>query len=109
MRVGFYSKNVVDSSGNPAGGVVAGTGFTITWQDGPLGRGEHRVEPNGAFVEDVLSAVLERLTFYQEVRGGKFSCTENATAISYIEGALTALDSRTKSREDRGVEGTHKM
>ena len=49
-----------DSDGNPTGGVSSGRGFTISWQNGPLGRGEDRVEPNGAFVEDVIAAVIGR-------------------------------------------------
>lgn len=108
MRVGFCSNNTTNREGNPTGGVVVGTGFIIAWQDGPLGRDGDRQTPNGAFIEDVLSAVLQRLVFYQEANRGKFSCAENAVAIEYIEQALIALDSRTKAREERGVEGTHK-
>ena len=71
--------------GNPAGGYVAGVGFRIDWQDGPLGRGEERREPNGAFVEDVLLACLERMRFYQgesEDGSGRFRCRENALIIT---------------------------
>ena len=41
-----------DTDTDPAGGFVHGKGFRIDWQNGPLGRGNERQEPNGAFVED---------------------------------------------------------
>lgn len=107
MRVGFYAKNVTDASGNPAGGVVVGTGFTISWQDGPLGRGQERKPPNGAFVEDVIAAVVQRIEHYQTACDAKFACNENANAISLLHEALAYLDARTRSRESRQVEGTH--
>lgn len=93
-----------DDNGNPAGGYTTGTGISITWQNGPLGRGEDRKAPNGAFVEGVLAAALGRLNHYQAT---KFKCRENALAITKIEEALHWLASRTASRESRGVEGTH--
>lgn len=107
MRIGFHSRNDLDDCGNPTGGVVAGTGFTITWQDGPLGRGDDRKAPNGAFVEDVIDAALTRIQFYQEAAGGKFSCEENKIAIQHLMAALNVLNHRTLKREQRKVEGTH--
>lgn len=100
----FDAENHDDSDGNPAGGFVSGTGIFIEWQDGPLGRGEGRLDPNGAFVETVIAAALQRIQYYQE---GKFSCRENALAVTKLEEALHWLNHRTASREDRGVEGTH--
>lgn len=104
MRVGFMSRHWNDSNNNPEGGVSTGTGFTISWQHGPLGNGENRVEANGAFVEDVISACIDRIKYYQDSR---FNCSSNAKAIEHLNIALEALDSRTKDREVRGVEGTH--
>ena len=98
------SKNEVDEQGNPTGGTVTGTGIDIRWQDGPLGRGTDRREPNGAFVEGVIRAALERLYFYQD---SKFKCRENALAITKLEEALHWLNHRTTEREHRGIEGTH--
>ena len=103
----FDAENTVDNDGNPAGGHVSGIGLEIQWQEGPLGRGEDRKEPNGAFVETVLAAVKQRLEFYQEAAGGKFKCRENGEAIARIDEALLVLDMRTKNREGRQVEGTH--
>ena len=100
----FNSDNFVDDHGNPAGGFVAGIGMNITWQNGPLGTGLSRKPPNGAFVETVIKAAAQRLEFYQ---GSKFNCTENDIALQCLNAALDTLNNRTKSREDRGVEGTH--
>lgn len=109
MRIGFKADNKLDGNGNPAGGYVSGTGFTITWQDGPLGRvgTDARMEPNGAFVEDVIDACMQRIRHYQEAQDGRFACPENEQAITFLASALASLDSRTKRRVNAGVEGTH--
>ena len=54
MKQGFKSEHWNDENGSPAGGCSYGTGWVISWQNGPLGRGNERKEPNGAFVEDVF-------------------------------------------------------
>ena len=104
MKSEITSNHFNDADGNPSGGITFGRGFAIGWQNGPLGRGEDRIEPNGAFVEDVLASALDRLNYYQESR---FNCEHNAIAVRHIESALAALNDRTVSREERGVEGTH--
>lgn len=104
MMQALAEKHRIDEHGNPAGGVTAGCGITIQWQDGPLGRGEERRDPNGAFVEGVIRAALGRLEFYQS---GKFACRENALAITKLEEALHWCNHRTAAREQRAVEGTH--
>lgn len=101
--------NANDQNGNPTGGFVAGEGLNITWQDGPLGRGEERKKPNGAFVETVISAAKQRIEYYQTANGGKFACRENAIAITKLDEALLWLDKRTRDREARQVEGTHQQ
>ncbi len=100
----FFSDQWSDEDRNPAGGVSCGRGFTISWQNGPLGRGSERKEPNGAFVETIIAAAKDRLEFYQESR---FACEENANAIEFLKDALAVLDGRTNRREVEGVEGTH--
>lgn len=97
-------QNLTDENGNPTGGSVTAVGIEINWQNGPLGRDEDRKEPNGAFVEGVIAAAIQRLEFFQE---SKFKCRENAIAITKLEEALHWLDSRTVNRELRQVEGTH--
>lgn len=95
-----------DKDGNPTGGGVRGVGISIDWQDGPLGRGAERVEPNGAFVEGVILAAIKRLEFFQE---SKFKCRENALAITKLEEALHWLNWRTLKRQTSGVEGTYNV
>lgn len=107
MRQQIDSVNELDNNGNPTGGYVEGTGIRINWQAGPLGRGIGRVDPNGAFVEGVIQAALDRLEFYQSASGGRFKCRENALAITKLEEAMHWLDHRTRAREEREVEGTH--
>ena len=97
-------KNETDDAGNPAGGWTEGLGIAIRWQNGPLGTGATRQDPNGAFVEGVIKAALFRLEFYQ---ASKFACEENAAAIVNLKAALESLESRTAKRVQRGVEGTH--
>ena len=100
----FHELHQIDPDGNPTGGVTHGRGFSICWQNGPLGRGDERVRPNGAFVEDVIRAAIGRLKHYQ---ASPFECEENVTAIQHLQDALFVLAARTRDRETRGVEGTH--
>lgn len=105
MRSAITEEHDVDDQGRPAGGLTTGRGFVIEWQKGPLvGESGLRLQPNGAFVEDIISAALGRLQHYQ---GSEFACRENSLAITKLEEALHWLDSRTRDREARGVEGTH--
>ena len=96
--------NNQDPNGNPTGGSVTGTGLLIEWQDGPLGRGDQRIEPNGAFVETVIQAAAQRIEFYEK---SKFACIENEMALSRLKEALWWLNQRSRKREQRKVEGTH--
>lgn len=96
--------NKMDPDGNPTGGSVRAVGIRIDWQDGPLGRGADRQAPNGAFVEGVINAAIQRLEFFQ---ASKFRCRENALAITKLEEAKHWLNARTANREARAVEGTH--
>ena len=100
----FKSEHWLDHNGKPAGGCSQACGITISWQNGPLGRGEDRKEPNGAFVETVLGMVKDRIEFYNN---NGFPCDENYKAIEKITEAMDVLNERTKRREEAGVEGTH--
>jgi hypothetical protein len=95
-----------DEQGRPAGGETHGRGIDIVWQDGPLAVDGERREPNGAFVEGVLEAVLGRLEFYNST---EFRCRENSLAITKIEEALHWCRHRTADRVRRGVEGPHQQ
>jgi hypothetical protein len=96
--------NHTNENGRPAGGSVTGIGLYINWQDGPLGRGDERVLPNGAFVETVIAAAIQRIEYYQTLQ---FKCRENALAITKLEEALHWIKARTNRREAQGTEGTH--
>jgi len=104
MMQDFTTENWTDSDGNPDGGYAKGVGMDITWQQGALGRGTDRLEPNGAFVETVIKAAKTRIEFYQLSR---FSCRENAIAITKLDEALHWLNHRTSRRECDCTEGTH--
>ena len=105
MAITSQSDNFTDN-GNPAGGFFKSVGIEITWQDGALGRDSDRKEPNGAFVETVIEAALQRINFYQCTQ---LACRENSLAITKLEEALHWLNHRTQQREQRNVEGTHQV
>ena len=96
--------------GNPSGGCSWGIGFCITWQKGPLGsqnlpKKDRENNRNGAFVEDVLEAIIHRMEFYQDT---KFNCEENRLALEHLNQALHNMQSRHKRRVKEGTEGTLK-
>lgn len=101
--------HIVDPEGNPAGGKTESVGMRIEWQNGPLGRGSERQEQNGAFVEDILGAAIDRLYFYQAASNRRFACFQNDLVIRMLKLCLELLDWRTRMREARGVEGTHQV
>lgn len=100
----MHAHHFQDEHGNPAGGQTFGNGYCIAWQHGPLQRGGARQDPNGAFVEEVIIAAIDRLNYYQR---SKFECEENDEAIHHLVAAVEALHRRTEAREARQVEGTH--
>lgn len=103
----IHGLHQVDEDENPTGGHTSGRGISIDWQDGQLRNSEGGdVAPNGAFVEGVIAAAIDRLEFFQV---SKFRCRENALAITKLEEALHWLGHRTAAREARGVEGTHDL
>lgn len=104
MKQKIEEQHENDAEGNPAGGHTSGVGISIHWQNGPLGRGAERKEPNGAFVEGVIQAAIGRIQYYQ---ASKFASRDNAIALTHLETALLWLGKRTADREERGVEGTH--
>jgi len=70
----------------------------VNFQNGAIQ--EHGV--NGVQNEDLLAVVIHRLQGFQS---GKFSCRENAIALTKIQEALMWLEKRTSDRKSRGVEG----
>jgi hypothetical protein len=76
--------------------------FRISFQNGTIP--ENGV--NGVTQEALLAVVIDRLRSFQ---AGKFACRENALALTRLEEAMHWLQHRTRSRLDRGVEGSHKV
>jgi hypothetical protein len=106
MKQAITENHVTDENGNPTGGTTTGVGISISWQNGPLGRGDDRQAANGAFTEGVIQSAIGRLEFYQ---ASKFASSYNAEALTHLRLALEALERRTTDREKRAVEGTHQV
>ena len=94
---GFKSLHETDGKGWPRGGTFYAQGINIDWQNQALGLGDSRQEPTGALVEQVITAAIKRLEFYQLT---KFQCHEHDEAISALQQAIKWLNSRTKKREE---------
>lgn len=102
----LQSHHFTDENGCPNGGCTVGKGFSINWQAGAMVKDGQRLEQNGAFVQHVIEAAIDRLEYYQQT---KFASVDNAEAIGHLCAAIGALSRRTQGRKDRGVEGTHEI
>lgn len=113
----LVARNELDENENPTGGEVylqvtkdGDTEFpalVVNWQDGARGQADGSLaDPNGAFVEDVLWAALQRLEFFNE---SKYRDRANSLAITHIEQALQALKDRQLERSHRNVEGKYEV
>lgn len=114
----IVTNNQLDENGNPTGGEVklelnrevnGGRGIHnclhVYWQDGPRGQEDGSLAPpNGAFVEDVIYAAIQRLEYFQQ---SKFKSEYNQVALDNLTAALTALNERSNERAERGVLGKH--
>lgn len=94
-----------NTSSNPSDPFMARYGkpsdhTTILFQNGPIGE----AGANGVTQEVLLAIVADRLRSFQ---AGPYACRENALALTKIEEAQHWLQSRTRARMARGVEGTH--
>ena len=109
----IFHEHWTDSDGNPAGGFSSGDYFAISWQNGPLGRigTADRREPNGAFVETVLQAIIDRgqlLLDYPPHRYiSKTMKSDGLKFVAHLKKANGILDARTKRRTEAKTEGTH--
>jgi hypothetical protein len=74
----------------------------IHFQEGPI----KECGVNGVCNEDLIAMVICRLEHFQK---SEFACRDNAVAITKLEEALLWLRKRTMGRENRGIEGTHKV
>lgn len=64
---------------------------------------EDGTSQDGTTLEEMLIVSIERLKGLNE----RFSCRENALAITKMQEALMWLNERTRERSARGVEGKH--
>lgn len=99
-----YHVGPIDLGRNPSHGTVenAPQSITLYFQNGPI----NESGVNGITQEVLLAIVADRLRSFQ---AGPYSCRENALALTKIEEAMHWLHSRTLTRMQRGVEGTHKL
>lgn len=74
------------------------TYINIKWQEGTVDESDI----NGATIEDIIDLLVERLEGFQS---GKFTCRENALAITKLEEARMWLNERTRKRREQGIEG----
>lgn len=97
----LYAKNASLKAydGRPLNG---STFVGILFQNGPI----PEVGVNGITHEALIAILIDRLEGFQ---AGKFSCAENADALVFLIAAQKALQSRTRNRLQRGVEGTHEV
>lgn len=91
-----------DHGSNPSAGgdFDAARETLIVFQNGPI----NEAGVNGVTQEALLAIVADRLRSFQ---AGQYACRENAIALTKIEEAQHWLQSRTRARMARGVEGTH--
>ena len=73
--------------------------YLLEFQNGPIAE----VGVNGLTNEVLLAVVIDRLEGFQK---GRFACLNNSLAINHCVSALKHLQSRTKDRIARNVEGT---
>lgn len=105
----YVEKSGIDMSGVLHGDIctgdeefVFGLPCAIHFQEGPI----KECGVNGVCNEDLIAMVIIRLEHFQK---SEFACSENALAITNLEQAMLWLRKRTMGRENRGVEGTHKV
>lgn len=73
---------------------------SILFQNGPI----KEAGVNGLTHEALLAIIIDRLLCFQR---GPYASTHNAEALKYCQKALMYLQTRTRERIARGLEGTH--
>lgn len=83
------------------GGAPTSGGMTtaIHFQEGPV----KEVGNNGITGEALVAIVVDRLKGFQT---SQCPCRENAIALTHLETALMWMNQRTRTRSQKGVEGT---
>jgi len=99
----FCSHHACRHDGMVIGGGSNGSGFSICWQVGPTIDDSGQQFQNGAIVDTVIGACIDRLAAYQR---SPMACSETALAIHRLRSALEHLQHRRSKRQVRGVLGT---
>ena len=95
-----YEVSGFDATENPSRPEHQSAGYsTIVFQNGPI----KECGVNGVTQEALLAILIDRMRCFN---AGPYRCRENACALTHLEEALHWLHSRTRSREQQGVEGT---
>lgn len=99
-----YAISGFESEGNPsAPSHFDGLDYKelhVVFQNGPI----KESGVNGITQEVLLAIVIDRLNGFQ---GGPYASPFNASALDHCRSALRVLQTRTRERLARGVEGTH--
>lgn len=72
----------------------------VEFQNGPI----KEAGVNGVTNEALIAIVIDRLRSFQ---AGPYACDSNHEALQHAEAAIFHLQTRTRERIARGVEGTH--
>jgi hypothetical protein len=97
-----YTITGFDPRRNPLGVPELMNGACILFQNGPIAE----AGVNGITHEALIAILMDRLHGFQT---GPFACEANAIALAKLAEAAHALNSRTRERMERGVEGTHQI
>jgi hypothetical protein len=79
--------------------VFRGPYINLSFQDGPI----PEQGTNGTTNEEVIQLLIDRIRSLDLVLPSPW----NGAAIDHLEEALSALNTRTRERQARGVEGTN--
>lgn len=95
-----YEVTGYDTQDNPAAYGHAYDALTVIFQNGPI----KEVGVNGVTHEALLAILIHRLECFQN---GPFASKHNKAALQCGKDMLFHLQTRTRERIERGVEGTH--
>ena len=95
-----HEYQITTDSVPPSGGDWRLGPTRISFQNGPI----KEVGVNGVTHEALLAILIDRMRSFQ---AGPYSNRANAITLTHLEEALMWLQSRTRERINRGVEGTH--
>jgi len=85
----------------PPGASEGTLSVDLPFQRGPVGTDGSKI--NGISDEALLEILIHRLRAFQS---GPGACSDNAEALTHLQGALDALEARNARRRAAGVEGT---